>query len=380
MRMRSQRVRIGVALSVVTCSAAVLATVSSGGVQGTGAKSAGGQIVMFVPSSANTYVAAWISGAKAEAKKRGYTFKVLENNFDQTEQDTQVQQQLASGDKVVGYVWWPADNRAGIASLRRIARTGVPVVQSNQAPLAESKQFVSAYAGVDDKLNGRVSGGLILKARDALKNAGVKLSSAKGNALLITYAPGYQGAIDRVAGITETLKADGMNIIRTEYSGFTQDDAYKSMSQLYSALKGKGIDVVYTGDDPMSGGVIKALKEAGRTPGKDIAVVSATCKGDLAQVISGEIFGTAIQPPNFEGLLTVNVLDRLIKNGGKTTGRTFIAPSNASAPPTLSGRPAYFNSMPNPGFKGGLGTVAKNKQAVGKVKLWGKTMLQLCNY
>jgi ABC-type sugar transport system substrate-binding protein len=347
---------------------------TSGGGSGDNASK---QLVMFVPTSTNTYVAEWIKGAKAEAAKQGFEVKLLENNFDQTEQDTQVQQQLASGNDPAGYIWWPSDNRAGVASLRRLAATGVPVVQTNQTPLKESEEFVTAYAGVDDKLNGRVAGANVMKARDALKASGVELSSPEGNLLIIAFPAGYQATIDRLAGLKEGMAEAPLKTVREEFADFTPDAGYKAMSQLYPALEEEGIDVVLVGDDGQASGVIKALKEAGRKPGKDIAVVSTTCKIGGSQEANGEVFATGLQPPVFEGKLGANVLIRLVENGGETSGPTYEAPASAAAEPTLEGPPAEFNSMPNPAFVGKLG--ADNQAAVDDTKLWGLSMEELCS-
>ena len=71
---------------------------------------AGGTIVAFIPTTTNTYIAEWGRGAQERAAELGYNLVIIENNFDQAEQDTQVQQQLGAGDDdVVAYAWWPSD-------------------------------------------------------------------------------------------------------------------------------------------------------------------------------------------------------------------------------------------------------------------------------
>jgi ribose transport system substrate-binding protein len=113
------------------------------------------------------------------------------------------QQRIGSPNQPVAYVWWPADNQAGIATLRRLSRTGAPVFQVNQAAPPEAKKLVVAYAGVDDYFNGQVGGKNLLAARDA---------------------------------------------------GFDNASVYKAMSQLIPSLRGKGIDFVYGGSDgPVTG-------------------------------------------------------------------------------------------------------------------------------
>jgi ABC-type sugar transport system substrate-binding protein len=361
------------AVAVALCALMVLAGCSGA------TKSTDKSLVMFIPSTTDIYIAQWAAGAKAEAERRGYSVKLIENNFDQTEQDNQVQQELASGDSPAGYVWWPSDNRAGVASLRRIAAKGVPVVQTNNKPLPETQEYISAYAGVDDNLSGKVAGANIMAARDSLKSAG-NLSTPQGNLLLLSYEPGYQAGVDRIEGIQEGMAVDPLNVVRTEYAGFSTDSAYAAMLQLYPALKQEGVDVVWVGEDRLAAGVVKALRESGRTPGQDIQVVSSTCKGTLDGEKSGDIFGSSIQPPLYEGELSASVLVRLIENGNKTEGETYNAPNDPDTVPMFDGTPAKFNFMPNPGFTGGRGSAEANTAQIKATRLWTKDMEQLCDY
>ena len=72
---------------------------------------------------------------------------MIENNFNQSEQDSQVQAQLASGTAAAGYIWWPFENAAGLGALRALSASGAPVIVSNQLPLKGTEKFWTAYAG-----------------------------------------------------------------------------------------------------------------------------------------------------------------------------------------------------------------------------------------
>src|SRR5262245_55491764 len=66
---------------------------------GTAASGGGGSIVAFIPTTTNTYIAEWARGAEERAAELGYDLTIIENNFDQAEEDTQVQQQLGAADE-----------------------------------------------------------------------------------------------------------------------------------------------------------------------------------------------------------------------------------------------------------------------------------------
>src|SRR5581483_8305087 len=77
-----------------------------------------GLLVVFMPPGTDNYLAQWQKGARAKAQDIGYDIKIIESSRDQAEQDSQVQQELASGEKVDGFIWWPYVNAAGTGSLR----------------------------------------------------------------------------------------------------------------------------------------------------------------------------------------------------------------------------------------------------------------------
>ena len=147
------RTKIGAALAVL-CGLALAWAPSVAAAADAKLNGDGKEIVVLMPSRSNAYLAQWIRGAEKSAAEANYKITIIENNFDQTEQDAQAQQRISSPNQPAAYVWWPADNQAGLATLRRLSRTGVPVFQVNQALRPEAKHLVVAYAGVDDHFNG----------------------------------------------------------------------------------------------------------------------------------------------------------------------------------------------------------------------------------
>jgi ribose transport system substrate-binding protein len=181
----------------------------------------GKEIVVLMPSRSNAYLAQWIRGAEQSAKEDNYKLTVIENNFDQTEQDAQVQQRLNLPSQPAAYVWWPADNQAGLATLHRLSRSGVPVFQANQAVQPEAKDLVVAYAGVDDFFNGQVAAKNAIEARDAFVKAGNKLHGDGGNMVVLKFIPGYSAGDDREAGFKDGTKDRPFNIVGTELPALT---------------------------------------------------------------------------------------------------------------------------------------------------------------
>ncbi len=255
-----------------------------------------GLLVVFMPPGTDNYLAQWQKGARAKAKEIDYDIKIIESSRDQAEQDSQVQQELASGEKVSGYIWWPYVNAAGTGSLRALSKTGVPVVFTNQYPIAGTDKFWSAYAGVNDFLNADTAAKALLKACAESKT----VKCDKG--LIITFPAGYSAGSDRVKAFRKATP--NLTVIQEHDAGFMAQEGYKTAAQIIPAHKSE-ISWVYTENNSLAEGVIQALKENGLHPGKDVLVVGGTCHGDTTNLLNGEIVGTGIQAAFLEGWSSV---------------------------------------------------------------------------
>jgi ribose transport system substrate-binding protein len=326
-------------------------------------------VVVFMPPGSDNYLAEWQRGARAEAEKLGLEIKILENQFSQPEQDTQVQQELGSGSKPDAYVWWPVDNAAGLASLKKLHDSGVPTFQTNQYPDERGLEYIEAYAGVDDIENGEVSGKLAVEARDRLKENGLQLHSAGGNAIAITFPAGYGATEDRMQGFNKGIDGSGIEILAEAPAGFDQTTGYKIGAQLVAANEAKGIDIVYAQNDALADGAIQALEEAGYEPGTDVAVIGGNCHGDFTNLQAGKQFGTGLQAASLEGQYTVDVINTYLDTGEVNDGenRPSADPGHAPAVDSIS----QFNFIPNP---------MVHSDEVESTSLWGHKMTDLCTY
>jgi ABC-type sugar transport system substrate-binding protein len=361
--MRGRPLRFGLVALVVLASAAVAVGVNAGVRQGKG------QIIIFGPTSSNNYVAQLYKGARQTAAKKGFSLKIIENNFDQSAEDNQVQQQLASGTKPLAYGWWPSDNKAGIGSQRTLAGSGVPVFMVNQLPIKGTEKYWVAYAGVNDVLNGYVSGQSLIKARNALVASGHKLHSKGGNAIEVGFPAGYSAGSDRDKGLNQAIKGSGIKIIGSQPAGFDPAVGYKIGSQLITANKGKGIDLVYAQNSALADGVIQALTEQGFKPGVDVEVVGGTCHGNIKPLVVGKEFATGLQAARLEGVYMLEAMSRYLQTKKVVPG-ILQSPALPSRIPPIATVHRY-NFIPNPPVF---------KSNVGKIRLWGYSVRQLCTY
>jgi ABC-type sugar transport system substrate-binding protein len=323
-----------------------------------------GKVVVFMASTTNRYFGEYEKGLKDEAAALGYGIKVIENNFDQAEEDSQVQQELASGEKAAGYIWMPTNNAAGVGSLKALHETGAPVVQANQLPVKGTESLWTAYAGVSDFLNGKTAGELLLKACDESKT--VKC----GKGLIIRFPAAWAPGDDRIAGFKSAIgsKLDIIEVV--DSGGFQETEGYKIASQVLPAHKGQ-YTWIYTQNDSLASGVLQALTESGVKPGKDVLVVGGTCHGDETHLLNGDLVGTGIQPAYLEGRMTLQTLVKYLNTKKVEPGEAYL-PADPAAMPSDEGAPHKYNFLPNPGVVGGPDAL--------KGTLWGKPLAGLCDY
>lgn len=335
----------------------------SGSVQGDGK-----ELVMFTMTSSNVYGANQINGAKEEAEKLGYKIKVYENTFSQPEQDQQVQQYIASGAQPAAIIWWPWIRDAGLNSVRQLERLG-PVVQMTQPPDDASVPFVAAYAGANQTLIGETLGEMMIEAREAAREKGAKFKSKNGNLLVFQHPEGEFTGTARFAAFEDVTKDEPFKVVHTEYGANDPETGYEKGSQIIPKYKGQ-FDFVFISNQQAANGIIRALKENGLTPGKDVWLVSGDCSGSLEAVKNGETYGTGIQPAAVEGALAVRTAAKLVANDGKTEGQEVQYEVEAEPPPIDASPPAKFNYMPHAPAVGPAG--------IAETKIWGKTADQIC--
>ena len=337
--------------------------------KGTGKLEGGGkEMVLFTMTASNVYGANQIAGAKKMAGELGYKLKVFQNNFSQPEQDKQVQQYVATGAKPAAALIFPWVADAAINAVRQLSRVG-PVIMITQEPNKQSAPFVKAYAGANQQLIGRVAGDMLLKAREQARKEGVKLHSEKGNLLVFQHPEGEKTGVERWKGFEAATAKEPFNVLGTEYGANDPETGYEKGSQVIPRFKDKGIDFLYVSNQQAANGIIRALKENGIKPGKDVKIVSSDCSGSLDAVQNGETFGTGLQSGAIEGQLGVATAARYIATG-KAEGDVQQFKAEPDAPAFEVSPPAHLNYMPH--------AAAIGPKGIDGTTIWGYTAEQIC--
>lgn len=335
----------------------------SGSLQGDGK-----ELVLFTMTASNVYGANQIAGAKKMADELGYKLTVFQNNFSQPEQDQQVQQYVATGAKPAAALIFPWIADAATNSIRQLS-TIAPVIMITQEPNEQTKEYVKAYAGANQQLIGRVAGEMMMDARNEARDEGMKLTTPEGNLLVFQHPEGEKTGTERWIGFEEATADEPFNVIGTEYGANDPETGYEKGSQVIPRFKDEGIDFIYVSNQQAANGVIRALKENGIRPGKDVEIVSSDCSGSLEAVESGETFGTGLQSGAIEGQLGVATAAQYIAT--QTVEGDSQQYEATPEPPEFEAKPpAALNYMPH--------AAAIGKKGIEEAQIWGYTAEEIC--
>src|SRR6185437_9447995 len=127
---------------------------------------------------------------------------------------------------------------------------------------------------------------------------------------ILTGTPGNNVSTDRTNGFQDELKAKypTMTVVASQTGKFDQTDGQSVMAQMLQA--NPGINAVYAENDEMALGAIQAITAAGKTPGKDIKIVSIDGIQQAVQdVAAGKIFADIETNPRFGPLAFQSLRD-----------------------------------------------------------------------
>lgn len=258
-------------------------------------------IGISVSGFAAPYFKALIAAAEEEAKKQNVELKVLDAEWDSQKQASQVESLIAQ--KVDAICIIPCDSKAIIPTMKKVKESGIPLIDVNTQhdPAAEDLIVTFVGASMEDEA---------AMAADSIK----KVLSKGGNIVMIEGAAGSFPAIHRTSGFKDALKdTPNIKIIAAQNSGW---DRAKSMAVMEDFLtRYPKIDALYAHDDNMAIGAIQAIKAAGRLKEIPVISISGTIEGYDA-IKKGEIYSTVSQPPDWEGITSVQVAVKVI-NGEK---------------------------------------------------------------
>jgi ribose transport system substrate-binding protein len=202
--------------------------------------------------------------------------------------------------RVSGMVLAPLDSKALVAPVENALRAKIPVVIIDSG-LQSDKPM--SYVSTDNFRGGQIAG----------EHLG-KLLDGKGKVILLRYQVGSASTEGREAGFLDVMKKKfpGIQLISTDqYAGATRDSAYQAAQNLLNRF-GKDVNGIFAPCEPVTIGMMLALKDAGKAGGKVKLVGFDTGVQSVDGMKKGDVQGLVVQNPMNMGYLGVkSIVDHL---------------------------------------------------------------------
>jgi ribose transport system substrate-binding protein len=239
--------------------------------------------------SNNPWRIAQTESMKAEAAKLGHQLVYTDAAGSAAKQVADVNSMIAQGVDLIFLA--PREEKPLIPAVMNAKKAGIPVIlldRSVDPNLAKPGVDYVTFIGSDFIDEGK------RVAEWLAKNA-----NGKSKIIELEGTVGSSPANDRKKGFDEAIqKAGGFTIVASQSGDFARDKGRQVAESLLQAHP--DADIIYAHNDEMAMGAIAALEAAGKTPGKDVLVLSIDGGKEAVQaVVDGKIAAVVECNPRF---------------------------------------------------------------------------------
>jgi inositol transport system substrate-binding protein len=258
------------------------------------------KIVFTVPNMAFPWAAFTTKVAQDTGKKLNAEVLLQDGQGSSSTQSSDLRNAVNQG--VDGIVLAPIDVKALVPAVNDAIAAKIPLVTIDRY-VTGTKEPV-AHFGADN-----VAGG-VEQAKYVVEHfpAGAKI-------ILLSGEPGSSPAIDRAAGVHDTLKAAGdkYQVVADQTANFARAQGFTVTQNVLTAL-GTPPEAIIAANDDMALGAVKALAQAGIPKGKVMVVGFDALPDALAAVRDGEMAATVEQLPAEQVETSMNALVDFIRD------------------------------------------------------------------
>ncbi|MGF6725015.1 ribose transport system substrate-binding protein [Paraburkholderia sp. GAS41] len=214
----------------------------------------------------------WANKAKEDMEKAHPDLKViLKTSASAPEQANQLQD-MVTVNKINALVIFPHESASLTQPVAQVKKKGIYVTVVDRGLTDTSAQ--DAYVAGDNTAFGRLAGEYFCKSLNG-----------QGDIVALRGIPTTLDN-ERYTAFTTALKAcPGVKVLDAKYANWNRDDAFKVMQDYLTRFK--HIDGVWSADDDMSVGVLKAIDQAKRTDIKEV-LGGAGSKEMIKRVMDGD--------------------------------------------------------------------------------------------
>ena len=216
---------------------------------------------------------------KDSAKKAGVDLKFSDAQQKQENQIKAIRSYITQKVDVIAFS--PVVETGWDTVLLEAKRAKIPVILTDRSVDSTDDSLYETFLGSDFVKEGRDAGEwLVENAADSDVNGDGTVSVVQ-----IEGSPGAAPAIDRGQGFADAIKSDPkIKVIASQTGEFTRDGGKKVMESFLKSQK--DIDVVFAHNDDEGLGAMEAIKAAGKTPGKDIKIITVDAVKDGMQALA----------------------------------------------------------------------------------------------
>jgi len=239
--------------------------------------------------SNNPWRIAQTESMQAEAKNRGYDLVYTDAAGSEAKQIADVDSMIAQGVDAIFLA--PRSEKPLAQAVLKAKTAGIPVIlldRNVDHSIAKPGEDFVTFIGSDFIEEGKRAAEWLVKATGGT----AKIIELEGTV-------GSSPAIDRKKGFHDYIANEkGMEVVVAQTGDFARDKGRQVMETLLQAHP--DVTAVYAHNDEMALGAIAALEAAGKTPGKDVIIVSIDGSKDALQaIIDGKLGATVECNPRF---------------------------------------------------------------------------------
>jgi galactofuranose transport system substrate-binding protein len=161
--------------------------------------------------------------------------------------------------------------------LQEAKRANIPVILTDRAVDTPDTTLYKTFLGSDFVAEGKKAGDWLVGAEKGAAGP-VSIVQLEGTT-------GSAPAIDRTKGFAASIAANpNLKVVASQTGDFTRSGG-KQVMEAFLKSQPK-IDVVYAQNDDMGLGAIEAIQAAGKTPGKDIKIITVDAVHDGMQALA----------------------------------------------------------------------------------------------
>lgn len=161
--------------------------------------------------------------------------------------------------------------------LKEAKDAGIPVILTDRSVDSADKSLYKTFIGSDFVKEGKLAGEWLVNEK--------KSATGVVNIVELQGTTGSAPANDRKKGFAEAIAANpNLKVIASQTGDFTRAGGKAVMEQFLKA--NPKIDVLFAHNDDMGLGALEAITAAGKTPGKDITIITIDAVKDGMQALA----------------------------------------------------------------------------------------------